>query len=383
MISTSPPVVIILTPPGRGAVATVLVTGEQAVEMVGGLFRPASDRPLGEFAHGRIVFGLWGGSPGEELVVCRRGDDEIEIHCHGGTAAVQAIVGSLQSAGCKLDRWQNWCRRRAASPVRADAFEDLARATTVRTAAILLDQYHGALDAEMEAIIALLSSGELPERNAAERLHALLARARLGLHLVEPFHVVLAGRPNAGKSSLINALLGYQRSIVHDQPGTTRDVVTAGTAFDGWPVELADTAGLRESGDPLEAAGIGLAEQRLLTADLQVLVFDASQAWTDADRRLCQRWPEALVVHSKSDLPRGDDRPPGIFTSAATGEGVESLARSIAYRLAPDLPPTGAAVPFRPNHVQAVSHAAAACARGDRNGAIRAIGEILAISIPV
>ncbi len=390
--------------------ATVLLAGDRAAEIVGRLFRPASGQPFGAAALGRIVFGRWGDAPGEELVVCRRAEDQIEIHCHGGNAAVGAIVDALVSAGCQPARWQDWSRRQALSPVRADALEDLARATTLRAAAILLDQYQGALDDEITGLARMLAvavgwdelasptvaAGAMPQRSipqkvglaalgppyklsppllapALHRIEVLIDRARLGSHLVEPFRVVLAGRPNAGKSSLINALLGYQRSIVHDQPGTTRDVVTAGAAFDGWPVELADTAGLRASGDALESAGIALAEQQLTAAQVQVLVFDASRPWTSEEQRLCQRWPDALVVHSKADLPRCGDRPAGISASALTPDGLDALVRAMVGRLAPEPPPAGAAVPFRASHVVALRQAVDACRRGDPAEAVRAL----------
>ncbi|HJT36024.1 MAG TPA: GTPase [Pirellulales bacterium] len=401
MTSDSSTVAVVLTPPGRGAVATVLVAGAAASELVGRFFQPANGRSLTDFPPGRIVFGRWGQAPGEELVVCRRAENEIEIHCHGGQAAVQAIVDALASAGCQPERWTDWHRRQAASPIQADALEDLARATTLRTAAVLLDQYHGALDGEINEIVKLLSRGvgwdELASPTvtvepslrdgggtrklvppyilltARERIELLLRRTSLGRHLVKPFQAVLAGRPNVGKSSLINTLVGYQRSIVHDLPGTTRDVVTAGTAFDGWPVELADTAGLRNSDDPLEAAGIGLAEQRLAAADLRILVFDASRPWTDADQGLAERWPEAIVVHSKFDLARASDRPAGVATSAVTGQGIDELARLIASRLAPGPPPAGSAVPFRAWQVEALSQAADACRRGDPEAVIASL----------
>lgn len=366
MISVSRTHAVVLTPPGRGAVASVLVAGEQAVDIVGRLFRPASGRPLADFTIDRIVFGRWGEAPGEELVVCRRADDQVEIHCHGGNAAVYAIVDALVAAGCKATRWQDWQRRKAVNRVQADALEDLARATTPRTAAILLDQYHGALNLEIEAISTSIASAKPAElADAFRRLSSLIARARIGLHLVEPFSVVLAGRPNAGKSSLINALLGYQRSIVHDQPGTTRDVVTAGAAFDGWPVELADTAGLRPGGDPLEMAGIGLAKRRLAGADLRILVFDASQPWGDDDRQLLERWPDALVVRSKCDLVRAVPPLPSVATSAVTGQGIDELAKLIARRLVPEPPEPGAAMPFRDWQVETLRQAADACARGE------------------
>ena len=121
-------------------------------------------------------------------------------------------------------------------------------------------------------------SAENMDLSPSQQIAILLARADLGRHLVRPWSVVLAGPVNVGKSSLINALAGYGRSIVHHAPGTTRDAVTAATAIDGWPVELCDTAGLRPAATPVERAGIERAQERLAQADLAVLVFDRERA---------------------------------------------------------------------------------------------------------
>ena len=128
-----------------------------------------------------------------------------------------------------------------------------------------------------------------------ERIDALLARERLGRHLTRPWSVVLAGRTNVGKSSLMNALAGYGRAIVHHAPGTTRDAVALATAIDGWPVELCDTAGLRAADDAVERAGIERARQRLAQADLVVLVADRSVPWSAEDQALADQWPARRV----------------------------------------------------------------------------------------
>src|SRR6185295_10091722 len=183
----------------------------------------------------------------------------------------------------------------------------------------------------------------------------------------EPWRVVLAGRPNVGKSSLINALVGYNRSIVYDMPGTTRDVVTAITAIDGWPVELSDTAGLRAGSDSLEQAGVQLAREQLTRADLVVLVFDMSQAWPAADDSLISELPSALVVHNKCVLPPATEhaRPPGILTSAVAGTGLADLERAIARRLVADPPVQGEAVVFAENQIAVLGHVLAAIESGD------------------
>ncbi|HVA49350.1 MAG TPA: GTPase [Pirellulales bacterium] len=355
-----------LTPPGRGAVATVAVSGSGAAEAVGRLFASASGRRLTTVAIGEVVYGRF--EPcGEEVVVCRRAD-AIEIHCHGGQAAASALLESLAQLGCQLISWRDWIRDRTPDDIAVAAAEALASAPTLRTASILLDQYHGALQRELDECVELLqAASDVAAGLAEERLKALSRRCQTGRHLNEPFRVVIAGRPNVGKSSLVNALVGYRRSIVYDQPGTTRDVVTVRTAIAGWPVELSDTAGLRHAGDALEAAGVELALAGLSAADLRVLVFDAGQPWTDDDAALVERWPDGLLVHSKCDVASPSaDRPGGIKTSAVTGIGIAKLVQALGDALVPEPPPAGAGVPFTPAQERRIEAAFEALTAGDR-----------------
>ena len=369
---------VVLTPEGRGAVATVLVVGRGALAIVARLFRPANGRPLASMPIGRIVFGRWGAEPGEDLVVVCRAADRVEVHGHGGQAAVAAVLEALAAAGCRPTTWQAWNRDEAGDAIQAEALEALAHARTQRTAAILLDQYHGALGRVIDEIVRLLAGVDDASLAAArEGLQALIARASLGRFLINPFQVVLAGRPNVGKSSLINSLVGYRRSIVYDAPGTTRDVVTAATAFEGWPVELSDTAGLCAGCDELESAGVRLARQRLAGAVVCALVFDSSRAWEVDDDLLLAEWSGALVVHTKSDLPPDTSRPrpPGVYTSSVAPGGVDELARAIAARLVPDPPLPGAAVPFSERQISALGRALAHVNSGDRVSATQALEE--------
>jgi len=367
--------VVQLTPPGRGAIASLLVEGPDAAELVESGFVAAGGRPLVSYPLGRIVFGRFSVEchPGEDVVACRRSEHSIELHCHGGQAAVGRVREWLARRGARVVAWHDWVAGQHADPIARAARLALADARTERTAAILLDQYHGALGRAAEAVCDSLTAGNAP--TAAEQLRDLLARAELGRHLVRPWRVILAGAPNVGKSSLINTLVGYPRAIVHAAAGTTRDLVSATTAIEGWPIELSDTAGLRHSEHAVERAAIERAQRELASADLVLLVFDASRPWSQADRTLWESQPGAIVVYNKCDLPRPPDPPdaPGLLTSALTGEGVERLARAIARRLVPDPPPLGAAVPFADDQRAVLDDALAAISRGDSPAALAAL----------
>jgi tRNA modification GTPase len=340
----------LLTPAGRGAVASIVVDGPQAVTIVESLFRSATGRRLADEPSDRILYGAWT-TTGEDVVVARRGQSRVEIHCHGGAAASGAILDALSAVGCQIESWQEFIRTDEPRPIRAAARVALAAATTERTATILLDQYQGALDTAIEQTIVDLKQGSASP--ALATLHELLRWAEFGEHLTTPWRVVIAGPPNVGKSTLINALVGYERAIVFDQPGTTRDVVTAQTAIDGWPIELTDTAGLRSTDEQLEQAGVLRAEAELRAANLAILVFDITQPWTDELQQLTRRWPAALVVYNKADmLPSGDlstsldDRPSGLPASAKSGSNVQELLGGMVQHLVPRVPPPGAPISF-------------------------------------
>ena len=366
--------VALLTSEGRGAIAVVAVEGPQAAGAAARHFIPAGGIPLGRSPLGRIVFGRWGGETGEEIVAVRMAPDQVELHCHGGLAAAAAILADLVGGGCLTESWQHRALRRL-GPFGAAAEVALSQARTERAAGILLDQYHGALETALREVVDLLAV----DRSAAiARLEELLRRSRLGLHLTRPWRVVLAGSPNVGKSCLLNALVGYRRAVVFDQPGTTRDVVRAATAIGGWPVELADTAGLRTGGDELEAAGVAKACVQVAESDLILLVFDASAAWSSVDAALLAAHPAALPVHNKCDLAmRSYARPTGYPASALRGDGIERLLGAIALHLVPEVPPIGAAVPFNDEHVSTIETALASARKGAAAAAAASIAAML------
>jgi tRNA modification GTPase len=335
-----------LTPPGAAAIATLAVRGPQAWEVVRSLFRPRSGPPPMELAPERFAVGWLGQELADEVVVAIKRREPVpwvEIHCHGGPQVIRLLIEQLQAHGVRE------CSRReleagsTPDPLQAAAAVALTQAWTTRTAAILLDQYNGAFRRAVEAVRAALERGDRAE---SDRLLAELARyADVGRHLTEPWRVVVAGAPNVGKSSLVNALAGFARCVVSSSPGTTRDVVTTLIAVDGWPVELADTAGLREGTGELEAQGIDLARQAVAEADLCLWVLDAS---TEPIFPGVASGRVHLVVN-KTDLAAAwdlDQAAGAVHVSARTDAGLTELCQALAGWLVPDPPSAGAAVCF-------------------------------------
>jgi tRNA modification GTPase len=355
--------VSLLTAPGTGAIATVEVRGPRAWELAKRLFAPAG-KPLPDAPEvNRFWFGTLGS---DEVVLAVTAADVVEVHCHGGRRVVRWVIEQFLASGCG---------ERGELPAGAnDAVERLLTlAPTLRTASVLLDQLNGAFANEVRRILALLETAPASALAPIRRLAEL--GNTVGRHLIVPWKVVVAGPPNVGKSSLVNALAGYQRTVVSEVAGTTRDAVSVRTAFDGWPVELIDTAGLRDAAG-LEAEGIERARQVLGEADLVVWVMDASTRdpvfpddETDAAIRL-PRTTGLVLVMNKSDRSLGwpPNTPPGaIHLSALTGENVARLADWIVSRLVPDPPAPGTAVPFAPRLAELIdtAHTALIATRTD------------------
>ncbi len=347
----------ILTAAGRGAISCVSIGGDDAAIVLGTCAVLLAGGNPGTLKCGQIRLARWI-STGEELVVCRRRDDQFEVHCHGGRAAVCAVAGDLAARGALEMPGRDWLARTCQNTIQAEAAFELTRATTHLAVDVLLAQWHGALAKGVRGMLEATedvapSTHDDKQRRRQELIDGLanlLQLAPAGVHLTRPFAVVVAGRPNVGKSSLVNALAGFARSIVLDIPGTTRDLVTVSIGLDGWPVELVDTAGLHAGGDDVEQEGIRRARVALAGADLRVLVLDRSLPLTPEDSQLLADWPAALVTWSKCDLPSApENRPPEageILASAVTGQGMDRLAAAIISRLVPRPLVAGEPVPF-------------------------------------
>ena len=352
--------VSLLTPPGTGAIATVEVRGPRAWELARRLFKSAG-KPLPDAPEvNRFWFGTLGN---DEVVLAVTGDDTIEVHCHGGRRVVRWVVDQFLANGCVEERNPR---------SKSEGFALLQRAPTLRTASILLDQMNGAFANEVRRILVLLEADPASAEEPLRRLACL--GDTVGRHLVEPWKVVVAGPPNVGKSSLVNALAGYQRAVVSEVAGTTRDAVSVQTAFDGWPVELIDTAGLRDA-EGLEAEGIERAEQEVTRANLVLWVMDGT---APEMIRASETIPLArlLTVINKSDAvigwgpdPRAGDAWGLLLVSARSGQGVGSVAAEIVRRLVPNPPFPSAAVPYLPHLLDQVNSALQSASQGNWDAA--------------
>jgi tRNA modification GTPase len=320
-------IVACLTPPGKAAIATVALRGPNAWPMVRSLFQPANGALPETPSAGRFWFGRFGVDYRDEIVLAVK-DDGVELHCHGGVEVVRMIQDLFVERGAVVVGWRQFCGDSA------PLLDMLAHAPTARTAGILLDQVNGGWNHV--------------QRNV-QRLAQLIP---LGQHLIEPWKIVIAGAPNVGKSSLMNALAGFTRSVVAPTPGTTRDVVTLRIAIDGWPIELADTAGIRLTASELERQGIERAHGAIAEADLRLWLLDAAAAPVFPGDS--EGWH---FVINKIDLPAAWDWesvPAALRISAQTQAGLRELCEVISRALVPAPPTPGEAVPCLPEHIREV-----------------------------
>ena len=285
------------------------------------------------------------------------GEDMLELSCHGGSRTVARLLERLSAAGARPAETGEFTKRAFLNGKmdlsEAEAVMDVVSARAEESLKAALEQLHGKLSKRIHGIEELLIdslsaidaavdypdeveegvSSALPESldRAQREIDALIAEGRQGRALREGVYVALVGRPNVGKSSLLNALLGADRAIVTDLPGTTRDTLDEETSFFGVPVRLVDTAGIRESGDLVEQIGIDRARAALDRADVAVLLLDGTQTLTEEDQRLLAltAGKNRLVLRSKGDLLQARDDFGELSVSAKTGEGLDELKRRI------------------------------------------------------
>jgi len=388
----SDPIAALATPPGRSALAVVRVSGRGAFAVAGRVVeaftavhpRRATLATFRDAAGEAIDRGLYTVYPGPASYT---GEDMVELSCHGGLLAPSRLLAALHAAGARPAAPGEFTRRAVLNGkldlVQAEAVGDLIDATAPAQARAALRQLEGALSSRLAAlresllqIEALLGyeidfpgedDGPVPPERIAAALHdasgrigRLIATAPSVERLREGALLVLAGRPNAGKSSLFNALLGADRALVTEVPGTTRDTIEAGTDFLGWPIRLADTAGLWESPDRIDQLAIEVSRRYLAAADLVLLCVPAGHpiGATEVALAVDER---TLLVGTKADLlPPRHGTP--LAVSAVTGEGLAELRRAAAERVFGDRIALGDLEPAltRERHRTALLHAHAA-----------------------
>ena len=357
--------------PGQGGIAVIRVSGPVA-EDVGRSIVQVPGRQ--DWESHRVVYGHVLDATGQRrldevlLLLMRRprsftGEDVVEIHCHGGVMAVQRVLERvLEQPGVRRALPGEFSQRAVLNGrldlTRAEAVSELVAARSRRAADLAIAGLDGGIHAQITALRERLLD-QLTELEARvdfeEDLPALdgeallleLQAVRLELQqlvrdgergdaLRSGLRVALVGRPNVGKSSLLNRLSRRERAIVTELPGTTRDLLESEIVLEGVPITLLDTAGIRATQDVVEQMGIARSEQALASADLVLLVIDAQQGWTPEDRALLERIPPAvprLVVANKQDLLETEaPAEADVLLSAISGEGEDQLVKAVLTR---------------------------------------------------
>ena len=356
--------------PGQGGIAVIRLSGP-AAEQVGRSVVTCPGRQIWE-SH-RVIYGHVNDAAGqrldEVLMLLMRaprsftGEDVVEIHCHGGVMAVQRVFAQvLAQAGVRRALPGEFSQRAVLNGrldlTRAEAISELVGARSHRAADLAMAGLDGGVQARITALRERLLDQltelearvdfeeDLPPLDGDAVLSALQAIRQELLDLVADgergdalrrgLRVALVGRPNVGKSSLLNRLSRRERAIVTDLPGTTRDLLESEIVLGGVPITLLDTAGIRSTDDAVEQLGIARSEEALASADVVLLVVDGHAGWTAEDAALMDRIPAGvprLLVANKSDLPAGSfEQPVDVQLSALHGSGEEQLVQALLER---------------------------------------------------
>ncbi len=354
--------------PGQGSVSIVRLSGSESKAILEQVFSPAG---AGAWRSHQMRYGWMRDPQGtvvdEGMAVWMQGprsytrEDVVELHCHGGVIPVQQVLHSCVAAGARLALPGEFTLRAFLSGridlTQAESVADLIQARSPWAARVALAGIQGkvlggmrqlrqlGLDLLAELEARLDFEEDLPPldqvawqgqlRQMQTQLKEWLATAQRGSLLRQGVRVAIVGQPNVGKSSLLNLWSGQDRAIVTELPGTTRDVVESHLVVKGIPILLLDTAGIRDTRDPVEALGVKRAEALAQQADLVVMVVDASRGWTEAEERiyaLIQQRPHLLVIN-KCDLgdPERVQIPdaPRVVLSTLTGQGLSDLEQMV------------------------------------------------------
>ena len=428
-MTVSDTIAAISTPPGEGAIALVRVSGANAVQIADKIFRGKEpSRFASHVQHLGEIVGAENQLIDQVVLSIHRapasytGEDLVEISCHGGTLVSAKVLEACLRAGARAARPGEFTERAFLNGkmdlTQAEAVIDLIRARTDLALRSATEQLEGRLGEQIRKIrdelIALLAhinaSIDFPEEGIApdegatlcarldrirEEIAALLATADQGRVLREGVRVVIYGATNAGKSSLLNRLLGYDRVIVSDTHGTTRDTIEETVNLNGVPLRLLDTAGLRASESELESEGIARTEKSLQLADLRLHIADRNAPKPAHFNGRADDGNE-IVVLNKSDLPEGSDWKnfPALRISCVTGEGLPQLQTEILARMRQQNLRPESAVAINTRHRDCLRRALESCDRArsalsqglsqeyvavDLDQGLRAVGEVIGV----
>lgn len=397
--TSSETIAAISTPAGEGAIALVRISGPDGIAIADQIFR-GQQNPSQFQSHVQHLGQIFDGDQMLDQVIASvhraphsyTGEDLVEISCHGGVLLTGRVLEVCLRAGARAARPGEFTERAFLNGkmdlTQAEAVIDMIRATTDLALRSAVEQLEGSLGATIKEIrdelIALLAhieaSLDFPDEDVApdnaetlrdrlrrvrEKVDSLLATAERGRIMREGVRVVIYGATNAGKSSLLNRLLGFERAIVSEIPGTTRDTIEEVINLRGVPLRLVDSAGLRDSVDPLERAGMERTERSRRAADLLLHVVDAS-APRPADF-VNERAATEILLLNKSDLPEHADwkSTETLRISCVTTDGLSGLDQKILERIGAGHLEAENSVAINARHRDCLRRAREACARAD------------------
>ncbi len=356
----------ISTPIGEGGIGMIQVSGPDSLRIVNTVFKGKKLKDLRNAESKRIYYGdiCLNGTAIDEVIVnilgeqdSFTGEDLVEVNCHGGIRAVKKTLECIVAAGAKEVHWKELANRSLTNNkidlIQAEALLEIPKATTRLCAKVLLDQYNGALSSIVNKIIKEIEKCDNTGKqlnHINNQLREIVRTAVFGCTITSPQKLIITGKPNAGKSTLINELLKEDRSITHEEPGTTRDAVDELIPFDGIPFTIIDTAGIRETDHEVERLGVLESKKQLRAADKIIIVFDNSKSAEREDKELIE-FIEKLDLHktdnshkvsifpviNKADLPCklnlssliGDTFEPICQISALNGDGISTLEENL------------------------------------------------------